>query len=162
MVQPNKYYKSRAVGVTSKVGLTTDRDLAEHACLRNTTYFIPPRYRKSRATSHYTTTIFNDILLFDVTLKILFFIWYECPPSYFFQCPPRPQTLSLRWIVSLWNIELEVRWMFDFYNFVFCPKLSTKSIKNCHLLDNRSLNRLSCSAVHRSSFKIQIKKKNYP
>ena len=26
MVQSNKYYKSRVVGVTSKVGLTTDRD----------------------------------------------------------------------------------------------------------------------------------------
>ena len=29
MVQSNKYYKSHAVGVTSKVGLTTDWDLAE-------------------------------------------------------------------------------------------------------------------------------------
>ena len=29
MVQSNKYYKSRAVGVTSEVGLITDRDLAE-------------------------------------------------------------------------------------------------------------------------------------
>ena len=28
MVQSNKYYKSRAVGVTSEVGLTTDRDLS--------------------------------------------------------------------------------------------------------------------------------------
>ena len=27
VVQSNKYYKSRAVGVTSEVGLTTDRDL---------------------------------------------------------------------------------------------------------------------------------------
>ena len=29
MVQSNIYYKSRAVGVTSEVGLTTDGDLAE-------------------------------------------------------------------------------------------------------------------------------------
>ena len=28
MVQSNKYYKSRAVGVTSEVGLSTDRDLS--------------------------------------------------------------------------------------------------------------------------------------
>ena len=28
MVHLNKYYKSRAVGVTSEVGLTTDRDLS--------------------------------------------------------------------------------------------------------------------------------------
>ena len=40
VVQSNKY-KSRAVGVTSKVGLTTDQDLAEPLCLRNTS-FIPP------------------------------------------------------------------------------------------------------------------------
>ena len=40
--------------VTSKVGLTTDRDLAEPSCLRKTTYFIPPRYRKSRGTRHNT------------------------------------------------------------------------------------------------------------
>ena len=31
---PNKYYKSRAVGVTSEVGLTTDWDLSVLACLR--------------------------------------------------------------------------------------------------------------------------------
>ena len=53
MVQSNKYIKSRAVGVTFEVGLTTDRDLAELLWLRNTTSFIPPRYRKSRGTSHY-------------------------------------------------------------------------------------------------------------
>ena len=29
--------------------------LAEHSCLRNTTSFIPSRYRKSRGTSHYIT-----------------------------------------------------------------------------------------------------------
>ena len=28
MIQSNKYYKSCAVGVTSEVGLTTDRDLS--------------------------------------------------------------------------------------------------------------------------------------
>ena len=38
VVQSNKYYKSHAVGVTSKVDLTTDRDLAEHSCLRNTSF----------------------------------------------------------------------------------------------------------------------------
>ena len=54
MVQSNKYYKSRTVGVTSEVGLTTDRDLAEVSCLRNTTSFILPRYWKSRGTNHYT------------------------------------------------------------------------------------------------------------
>ena len=43
------------MGITSKVSLTTDRDLAEPWCLRNTSSFIPPRYRKSRGTSHYTT-----------------------------------------------------------------------------------------------------------
>ena len=39
VVQSNKYYKSRS-------SLTSDRDFAEHPCLR---------YRKSRSTSHYTT-----------------------------------------------------------------------------------------------------------
>ncbi len=34
MVQTNKYYKSRAVGVTSKVGLTTDQDLSVHTVLK--------------------------------------------------------------------------------------------------------------------------------
>ena len=33
VVQSN-IYKSRAVGVTTEVGLTTDRDLAETPCLR--------------------------------------------------------------------------------------------------------------------------------
>ena len=55
MVKSNKYYKSRAVNVTSEVGLTTNRDLAEHSCLRNTASFIPPRYRKSCGTCHYTS-----------------------------------------------------------------------------------------------------------
>ena len=41
MVQSNKSYKFHTVGVTSKVGLTTDWNLAEHSCLRNTS-FIPP------------------------------------------------------------------------------------------------------------------------
>ena len=50
MVQSNKCYKSRVVSVTSKVGLTTDRELEELSCLRNTTSFIPLRYRKSRGT----------------------------------------------------------------------------------------------------------------
>ena len=58
VVQSNKYYKHRVVGVTSEVSLTTDRDLAERSCLRNTMSFIPLRYRKSRGTSHYTT-LFN-------------------------------------------------------------------------------------------------------
>ena len=54
MVQSNKYCKSWVVGVTTEVGLTTDQDLVEPWCIRNTTSFIPPRYRKSRGTSHYT------------------------------------------------------------------------------------------------------------
>ena len=57
VVQSNRYYKSCAVGVTSEVGLTTDRDLAEPWCLRNTTSFIPPQYRKSHGMSHYTTGV---------------------------------------------------------------------------------------------------------
>ena len=32
MVQSNKYYKSRAVGVTSEVGLTMNQDLEEPLC----------------------------------------------------------------------------------------------------------------------------------
>ena len=60
VVQSNKYYKSRAVGVISEVGLTTDPNLAEPTCLRNTTSFIPPRHRKSRGTSHYTTVSMHD------------------------------------------------------------------------------------------------------
>ena len=34
VIQSNKYYKSRVVGVTSEVGLTTDRDLAEPLVLK--------------------------------------------------------------------------------------------------------------------------------
>ena len=34
VVQSNKYYKSRAVSVTSEVGLTTHRDLAEVSVLK--------------------------------------------------------------------------------------------------------------------------------
>ena len=34
MVQSKKYYKSRTVGVTSQVGLTTDRDLVEPSVLK--------------------------------------------------------------------------------------------------------------------------------
>ena len=41
VVQSNKYYKSRAVGITSEVGLTTDQNLAERLCLRNMASFIP-------------------------------------------------------------------------------------------------------------------------
>ena len=67
MVQSNKYYKYRAVGVTSEVGLTTDWDLPE---LSNMTSFIPPRYRKSRGTTHYTTLIIN---LFILLLSLSFF-----------------------------------------------------------------------------------------
>ena len=40
VVQSNKYHKSCAVGVMSKVGLTTDRDLTEPLYLKNTS-FIP-------------------------------------------------------------------------------------------------------------------------
>ena len=40
MVQSNKYHKSRAVGVTSEGGLTTDRVLAETPCLRNMMFFL--------------------------------------------------------------------------------------------------------------------------
>ena len=65
MVQFNKYYKSRAVCVTSEVGLSNDRDLAELSCLRNTTSFIPLRYQKSRGTSHYATVLYIQ----NVTLK---------------------------------------------------------------------------------------------
>ena len=55
VVQSDKYYKSRAVGVTSNCGLSTDRDLSVPTCLRNTTSFIPLRYRKSCDTRYYTT-----------------------------------------------------------------------------------------------------------
>ena len=61
MVQSNKYYESRAVDVTSEVGLTTDQDLSVPTYLRNTTSFIPPRYRKSFGTSHYTK-VFSKFL----------------------------------------------------------------------------------------------------
>ena len=60
VVQSNKYYKSCTVGVTSEVGLTTDRNLAEPSRLRNTMSFIPLRYPKSRGTSDYTTVWLID------------------------------------------------------------------------------------------------------
>ena len=34
MVQSNTFYKSRTVGVTSEIGLTTDRDLAQLSVLK--------------------------------------------------------------------------------------------------------------------------------
>ena len=70
MVQSNKYHKSRAVGVTSEVGLITDRDLAEPSGLRNTTSFIPLRYRKSRSTDHYATMWNSSIWPIDRTLSV--------------------------------------------------------------------------------------------
>ena len=39
MVQSNKYYKSHAVAVTSEVGLTTDRSLAEPSMLKKENVF---------------------------------------------------------------------------------------------------------------------------
>ena len=59
MVHSNKYYKPCAEGVT------TDRDLAESSCLRNTTSFIPPRYRKTHGTSHDTKNIKTNFYLFN-------------------------------------------------------------------------------------------------
>ena len=67
MIQSDKYYKSRAVIVTSEVGLTTDRrpleltvfaSLSAFACFRNTASFILPPYRKSCGTSHYILLVF--------------------------------------------------------------------------------------------------------
>ena len=64
MAQSDKYYKSCIVGVTSEVGLITDRNLSElsislSVCLRNTISFITLWYRKSRGMSHFTTTCFT-------------------------------------------------------------------------------------------------------
>ena len=39
MVQSNKYYKSHTVGVTSEVGLTTDRDLSVLIVKQNVFYY---------------------------------------------------------------------------------------------------------------------------
>ena len=50
------------MSVMSEVGLTTDRDLAEHLCLRNTTSFMPPWHQKSHGTSHYTRHCYKKIL----------------------------------------------------------------------------------------------------
>ena len=38
-----------------KLVLLLTEILQNPSCLRNTTSFIPPRYRKSRGTSHYAT-----------------------------------------------------------------------------------------------------------
>ena len=58
MVQINKYYKSRAVGVTFEVGLTINRDLAEPSCLRNMRFLYV-----HDTGSHYTTNINSDFSL---------------------------------------------------------------------------------------------------
>ena len=55
MAQSNEYYKSCTIGVMSEVGLTTDQELSGVTCSSNTMSFMPPRYRKSCGTSHYTT-----------------------------------------------------------------------------------------------------------
>ena len=111
VVQFNKYYKSRAVGVTSEVGLTTDRDLAEPSCLRNTKSFIPPWYRKSRGTSHCITNMITgksttSLLLLPGPL----WPWLEEPvrvPSIgqidlvknysYLKCKKKKKTLHKRW-----------------------------------------------------------------
>ena len=72
VVPSDKYYKSHAVGVSSKVGLTTDRDLLIKTCLRNITSFIPLRYRKSHSMSHYTTInkyILQQFMVANISLS---------------------------------------------------------------------------------------------
>ena len=78
MVQSDKYHKSCAVGVTSELRLTTDRDLAELSCLRNTMSFIPLQYQKSRGTSHYTTLhwFFSSLSFFFFFFLFYFFLSY--------------------------------------------------------------------------------------
>ena len=71
-IQSNKYYKTRAVGVVSEVGLSTDWDLSVPTRLRNTMSFIPLRYRKSSGTS----TFF--FLHFHIYETMLFFLSYKC------------------------------------------------------------------------------------
>ena len=56
-----QHYKSRVAGVTTEVGLNTDRDLKVPTCLRNSASFIPLRYRKSRGTGHYTILGYQKI-----------------------------------------------------------------------------------------------------
>ena len=50
MEQSDKYHKSRAVGVTPEVGLTTDRDLSVPTCFRNTIYLRDTGSHVVRAT----------------------------------------------------------------------------------------------------------------
>ena len=48
-------------------------------CLRNTTSFIPPRYRKSRGTSYYTkVSLISTKITFLLKIVVLAFIYFSC------------------------------------------------------------------------------------
>ena len=83
VLQSHKYYKSCALSVTSKVGLTTDRDLSVLTCLRNTRSFIPPRYRKSRGTSYYTTQCTTTLIRKSIVI-LIFLGLYTCVRVYIY------------------------------------------------------------------------------
>ena len=62
MVESTIHHKSRAVGVSSEVGLTTC-SMPVHK--KKTTCFIPPRHRKSCGTSHYSTIPHVSMVIFS-------------------------------------------------------------------------------------------------
>ena len=92
MVQSKKYYKSCTVGVTSEVGLTTDRDLSELTVLKKYDVFYtsaipevtwyeplhpPPKFLKYvHRTSYFCLLGFISIV--PVGVRFCLFVQYCC------------------------------------------------------------------------------------
>ena len=73
MAQSNKYYKSRAVGVMSEVGLTTDRDLSVLPVLKKHDVFYSSKILEVTWSSHYTTSP-SEKMFYDV-LRTSYFVF---------------------------------------------------------------------------------------
>ena len=71
MVQSNKYDKSRAVGVTSKVGLTTDRDLSVLTLLKKPDVF----YSSEIPEVTWYEPLYNRIIFKILNNSIYYILW---------------------------------------------------------------------------------------
>ena len=120
MVQSDRYYKSCTVGVTSEVGLTTDRDLSVPTCLRNTS-FIPPRYQKSRGASHYTR---HAIVRFQlIAILVSNFTYFPHSKVLLFRADVLLVYLFINWDfdVSLQNLYfIHIRWFLSTFYCCCC------------------------------------------
>ena len=106
MVQSNKYYKSRAVGVTSEVGLTTDRDLAEH-CVLNTCF-----YTSAIQTDHLIPARRPDLIIINKKKRTCKIVDFAVPADHRIklkECERKDKYLDLaRDLKKLWNIQVTI------------------------------------------------------